>query len=991
MQKLHFVARLLHAFLFLGALAGPNALAQPRTGRVRGTVIDGTGAVVPGAAIRLGGGGTTRSLISADFGTFAIEGLASGSYTLTVEAPGFARFQAKLEVDAPKPLSIEVALKMKVSDQQITVQSESDGAISVDASQNAGRLVIRESDLDALSDDPDILADDLRALAGPSAGPDGNQIYIDGFTGGVLPPKSSIREIRINQNPFSSEYDKLGMGRIEVFTKPGSDKLHGQMFLNDSNAVFNSRNPYSANKPDFNSRQYGGNAGGPLNRKSSFFLDFERRDITDNAVVSARTLDANLSPVQTNESVVTPAERTTLSPRIDIAMGDKHTLTARYFWMRSTAPNAGIGVFSLPSTAYSLAQDQHRVELSETSILNPRTVNETRFRWLQDHAAQTAASTAPYVIVSGAFAAGGAPLGNSFNRNTQFELQNYTSFTSGAHSIKAGLRVRTSSYDVRSEQGFRGEFLFSGVASAPQLDANNQPQFDAGGKPVLVSISSLEQYRRTLLFQKLGYTPSQIRALGGGATQLTVAGGNPDVGLTQADYGVFLQYEWRPKPNFNAALGLRYETQNHLSDRRDVAPRLAMAWAPKGQNSKTVLRAGMGIFYDRVGAALALNALRYNGSNTVRYLIQSPDGFPDAPAVSQLQALGLPQNTQVLDRRLRAPYILQAVAGFDRKLSRSSTVAVNFSDSHGAHILRDVNINAPLRNSLPNPVYPLGSAAPVYDYRSDGILNQYQLITTLNNRLSRRTSVLATYIFGYGMGDTDGYNTFPANQYDFSQDYGRSSFDVRHKLNLSGTYSGKWGIGWSPFMTLRSGGPFDITTGTDPFGQTVFTQRPSFASPSECGTSQYIMCTRFGDFNTRPGPTDKLIPRNYGDGPAKYLISMRVSKTWSFGERAAKAVRSGGSEGSLAGPVGGPAGRADPGLTATVAANEPKNTDRRYGLTLSIQGRNLLNINNPEQRIGVLTSPLFGQSNATSTSATPGVAASAAGNRRFDLGLRFSF
>lgn len=192
-------------------------------------------------------------------------------------------------------------------------------------------------------------------------------------------------------------------------------------------------------------------------------------------------------------------------------------------------------------------------------------------------------------------------------------------------------------------------------------------------------------------------------------------------------------------------------------------------------------------------------------------------------------------------------------------------------------------------------------------------------------------------------------------------------------------------------MTLRSGGPFDITTGTDPFGQTVFTQRPSFASPSECGTSQFIVCTRFGDFNTRPGPTDKLIPRNYGDGPAKYLISMRVSKTWSFGERAAKAVHSGGSDGSLAGPVGGPAGRSDPGLTATIAANEPKNTDRRYGLTLSIQGRNLLNINNPEQRIGVLTSPLFGQSNATSTSATPGVAASAAGNRRFDLGLRFSF
>jgi len=58
------------------------------------------------------------------------------------------------------------------------------------------------------------------ALAGPSAGPSGGQIYIDGFTGGQFAAKASIREIRINQNPFSSEYDKLGYGRIEIFTKP---------------------------------------------------------------------------------------------------------------------------------------------------------------------------------------------------------------------------------------------------------------------------------------------------------------------------------------------------------------------------------------------------------------------------------------------------------------------------------------------------------------------------------------------------------------------------------------------------------------------------------------------------------------------------------------------------------------------------------------------------------------------------------------------------
>jgi hypothetical protein len=988
MQKLHSVALLLHSLLIIQMLGGSAALAQAPRGGVRGTVLDDSRAVIPGAAIRLSGPGTARTLSSNEAGEFLIEDLPPGSYILTVEAAGFAKFQTNLDVDATNTLRIEVPLTLKFSDQEITVKSESAGTVSVDSSQNASRLVLLGSDLDPLSDDPDNLLADLIALAGPPAGPDGNQIYIDGFAGGQLPPKSSIREIRINQNPFSSEYDKLGMGRIEVFTKPGSDKTHGQLFLNDSNAVLNTRNPYSANKPDFNSRQYGGNLGGPLNRRSSYFVDFERRDITDNAVVSARTLDVNLNPIQINESVITPTERTTFSPRIDFAINDNNTLTARYFWLRTAAPNAGIGGLALPSTAYTMAEEQNRIELSETSVLNAQTVNETRFRWLQDHIGQNAVGRAPYVGVSGAFAGGGAPLGNSYNRNTQLELQNYTSFTSGAHSFKAGVRLRTSSFDVRSEQAFNGEYLFSGVSSAPQLDANNHPLLDPAGKPILISISSLEQYRRTLLFQKLGLTQTQVRALGGGATQLTVSGGNPKVSLTQADYGIFFQYEWRPKPNLSAGIGLRYETQNHLSDRRDLAPRLALAWAPKG-STKTVLRAGFGIFYDRVNPILSLNALHYNGTNAQRYLIQNPDSFPVTPAIGELE--GMPQSIQVLDQSLRTPYILQTVVGLERKLPRNTTVAVNFSDSHGVHLLRDVNINAPLRNSLANPVYPFGSSAPIYDSRSDGILNQYQLITTVNSRLTRQMSVLATYILGYGKSDTDGFNTFPSNQNDFSQDYGRSAFDVRHKLNLSGTYTSKWGIGWSPFMTLRSGVPFDITTGTDPYGQTVFTQRPSFASASQCGSSQYIVCTRFGDFNTLPGPNDKLIPRNYGDGPAKYLLSIRVSKTWSFGERAAKTVRSGGSEGGLTGPVGGPAGRSDPGLTATIAANEPKSKDRRYGLTFSIQVRNLLNINNPDQRIGVLTSPLFGQSNATSTSAIPGVVASAAGNRRVDLGVRLSF
>src|SRR5207249_8912411 len=126
--------------------------------------------------------------------------------------------------------------------QEVTVKGDAGPSLSVEPDNNATALVIKGEDLAALPDDPDDLADALQALAGPGAGPNGGQIYIDGFSGGQLPPKESIREIRINQNPFSAEYDRLGFGRIEILTKPGTDKIRGAIMLTDSDALFNSRN-----------------------------------------------------------------------------------------------------------------------------------------------------------------------------------------------------------------------------------------------------------------------------------------------------------------------------------------------------------------------------------------------------------------------------------------------------------------------------------------------------------------------------------------------------------------------------------------------------------------------------------------------------------------------------------------------------------------------------------------------------------------------------
>ncbi len=191
---------------------------------------------------------------------------------------------------ADQPLRLNVAMAIEVETQKIQV-SDTAPTVDVNPSNNAGAIVISGKELEALPDDPDELQSDLEALAGPSAGPNGGQMYIDGFTAGQLPPKSSIREIRINQNPFSAEYDQLGYGRIEIFTKPGTDKFHGQLFVIGNDSAFNSPNPFAGQEPGYDTMQYNGNIGGPLSKKASFFFNLEHRNINELAVINTPFLD----------------------------------------------------------------------------------------------------------------------------------------------------------------------------------------------------------------------------------------------------------------------------------------------------------------------------------------------------------------------------------------------------------------------------------------------------------------------------------------------------------------------------------------------------------------------------------------------------------------------------------------------------------------------------------------------------------------------------
>ena len=999
----------------LCALAAFTMLAQTN-GTIRGSVQDETGAVIPGAKVTASGPrGVMKSVTSGADGSFTVVGLPAGAYTVQATSPGLTQFQiAKVELGST-PVSLNIQLRVAAENQQITVQETTAPAVTTDPAQNAGQIILKGEDLQALSDDPDDLEADLQALAGPSAGPNGGQIYIDGFTGGRLPPKESIREVRINSNPFSAEYDRLGFGRIEIFTKPGTDKLRGQGFFNISDGALNSRNPYltTPQAAPFESRMYGGNLGGPLTKKSSFFFDIDRREINDDGIINAQIVDPNtfgISPF--SGYVATPQRRLSLSPRIDYQLTSNNSLTGRYTYTRNNLTDQGVGQFNLASRGYNELNTLQTAQLTDTQVIGAKAINETRFQFQHINNQGFGDNTLPAINVSQAFNAGGAQVGQNYDIENHYELQNYTSLTNGRHALKFGMRVREVGLNSLSPNNFGGTFSFTG-GFVPTLDANNNPVVPGvvcdsiAQTPGCQTVTSIERYRRTLLFQKMGLSPQQVRALGGGATQFSIATGAPFAGVSQTDLGFFIQDDWRVRPNLTVSLGLRYEYQTNISDHKDLAPRIGIAWAPgSGKNArpKLVIRGGVGIFYDRFDSSYTLQAQRFNGQTQQNYVSTNPDTFPNVPSISSLQLKGT--TITEVDKNLRAPYVIQSAVGVERQLKWNTTVAINFTNSRGLHLLRSRDINAPLPNTYTGPgtgVRPFGGNQEIYLFESTGILNQNQVFVNIRTQATRNISLFGGYFLNFAKSNTDSANGFPADQYDLTDEYGRASIDSRHRMIVGGSVSSYWGLRFSPFINARSGGPFNIYESRDLYGDTLLnTARPAFASnPNAPG----LISTPYGLFDPNPKPGETIIPRNYGDGPGMFSVNLRVSKTFGFGpERnrggaSASAGGGGGDHGPMGAPGGGfggggrgPAGGGRGGRGGGGGGGGgggDATTSRRYNLTLSVNARNLFNTNNAGPYIGDITSPLFGTSNRLAGGF--GAEANPANNRRIEFGLRFAF
>jgi hypothetical protein len=947
------------------------SFAQQRSGSIKGQVLDELGGAIVGVTVTaIDAKGVEKTVQTNDGGSYTINNLAPGRYTLRAVDPGFGIYEnAEVDVVAAKPTELDVTLNVAIEEQKVIIPADTN-AVSTEPENNAGALVLKGSDIESLPDDPDDLAAALQALAGPSAGPNGGQIFIDGFTGGRLPPRASIREIRINSNPFSAEYDRLGFGRIEILTRPGTDRYRGQVSFNFNDDSLNSRNPFAPNRPPHQSRQYGGNFGGPISKKkASFFVDFEKRDVDDDAVINALILDSNNNVTRFDTTLPTPNRRTSFSPRVDYQINSNNTLVARYSYTHNTSLT-GVGQFSLPSRAYDTSNTEQQINLTETAIINKTIVNETRFQFEHQIRHQNGDNTLPTIQVTDAFISGGSQVGQQTNTNNSWELTNNTSFTMGAHAIKVGARMRHVSISDFSPQNYGGTYTFD----------------------------NLTAYQLT------------VEGLIQGASQFTIAGGNPQSAVKQFDFGGYGQDDWKIRQNLTLNLGLRYENQSNISSNLNFAPRVGFAWSPFGGPSpKTVIRGGFGVFYDRVGENLTLNALRLNGENQKQFIVRNPTFYPTIPSIATLELFQVPLSIYRLANDLQAPYTTQAVASLEHQLPHNLTIAASYINVRTLHTLRTRPVNAPLPIS---GIRPMGVNENIFQYESSGRYNQNQFIININNRISRNASLNAYYVFAKAKSDADGTGSFPSNPYDLAIDYGRASGDIRHRFVMTGNFRTYWGISLNPFVILQSGRPFNITIGRDINLDTVFTDRPAIATDL---TRPSVVVTKYGAFDLNPLPGATIIPRNGFEGPGSTTVNLRVTKTFGFGSEGRSSAQNNrqGNEGGNTqdgqaqrnntmmggmggrGPGGGGGaprggGGGGGGFGGGGFGGGGGNAGSRYSLTFSLNFNNILNHANLGNPVGNLSSRLFGQSTSTA-GGFGGFGAIPAYNRRIDAQVRFNF
>jgi hypothetical protein len=585
-------------------------------------------------------------------------------------------------------------------------------------------------------------------------------------------PASAIQEVKINQNPYSPEFLRPGRGRIEIVTKAAASAYHGSVNFVFRDNRWNAREPFAATKPQEQRKILETSLTGPVgSSKTSSFLFAATYQLDDaQSIIFAHGLSG---VIQAN--VPNPQRDADVSLRISHQWGPKNTVSLRYESLDQYRKNQSIGNVVLPSAATNFRNREDSLTYSQTTTVTPKFINEFRILFGKEYQPIRSVLTAPKIVVLDAFTTGGAQADRLLTEyHTTFH--DAFSWSLGRHTLRMGVDVPDiSRRGLVDQTNFQGTFTFSSL----QDYVDNNP------------FSFVQQ-----------------------------AGNGKIIFWEKVLAGFFLD-DIRLRPNLTVSVAARYDWQNYFHDNNNVSPRIAFAYSP-AHHPKTVFRGGAGVFYDRTGAQPIFDLLRYDGHRLLQYVVTNP-GFPD-PWSNALQSQTAPTSVVRLARDVRIPYLMQFGIGIERQLRKSTTLSINYTGNDGVGMFRSRDINAPLPPfyaARPDPIYSV-----FRQIESSGRLESHSLEVALRGDVTRFFSGMMQYTLGRAYNNTAGINSFPANNYDLSGEWGRADFDQRHRLNVLGTIKpGKlFNLGVGAF--LNTGRPYSLTTGHDDYHVGSATARP---------------------------------------------------------------------------------------------------------------------------------------------------------------------
>lgn len=885
--------------------------------------------------------------------------LLNGEFSIIVTAKGFKEFiNESILIGSGEVKTLEISLEIAPIESSVDVDPNQ----TVDKENYGSRTVITEEEIKNLPDDPEQFERAIRAILGQSITGEELGITVNGIPKINLPPKEAIQQIKVDQNIFSAKNSSVGGEGIQVTTKAGMTKFEGNFAFGFADSRLDASNPFLGRKVPYQNKAYKFNLTGPLTKRSSFILSLNRNQRDTDVAINATVLNNNLQIENFKQTFPLPR----LSHNIDFSINydptDKQKLYLNYIYQTSQG-NGGVGGFSLPESLTSNKNQSHSFSLSHQYFPNAKLTSKSILSFDYSKGSFFASSSAPSLIVSDAFSSGSS-LNDGSNTSYKMRFSNDIEQQFGKNNFQYGFEVNVEKRILISKENFNGAYIFTGK-TAPLLDENNNLLLDDTGNIITGLISSIESYRRNVLFRKLGLSSLQIRQLGGAPDQFTISNGNPQISISQIDYAVYLQDNYKINESLGVGAGVRYENQTNIKSNFNISPRLSLIWSPNVKEKKPIwslpkISAGAGVYFSKFGIENIINEKQLNSNERFSYFVSnSPtlDFFPNIPPIELLENSNQARSLTFIDPNIQNPLQSTFNIGISKSLTKEFSLNFSYTRSNNYRTSLTRNINSPLAGtydfSIPDSgIYPSGSSGYIYKISSIGKSVSDRI--TITPKLPRFKILKyggyfnTNYSFNKSKSNITNGSSSPFDPYDFSNEYSPTLTSGIHSLNVlyfqSLPFDSRLSLSWS----VRSGARFNIITGRDTNGDGYYLERPAFASdPNKPG----VIATKYGLLDPTPSLGDTIIPRNIARGPLVTDTGLSFNKVFGFNKN-----------------------------------SKTKKAKQEFSINVSIT--NLFNINNKGVPIGNMSSPNFLKFLNNSSVLNGGFYSTP---RSFNFNLNFSF